>query len=83
MKAKSFARKVISYGPGGFKCPCCGPAPSHRREERQHNRRVLDRTLDKIEREEKKRENLDWYMFPEFEQSEDAWNNWYAWLDSL
>jgi hypothetical protein len=79
MKAKGFARKVISYGPGGFKCPCCGPAPNKRREERQQNRRVLDRTLDAIEREEQKPAPIGWFLFPEFDHSDEEWAAWYEW----
>ncbi|MDN3098573.1 hypothetical protein, partial [Enterococcus faecalis] len=59
MKAKAFSRRVISYGPGGFHCPCSGPAPGARRDERQQKRRVLNRVLDKIERQERSVEHID------------------------
>lgn len=67
MKAKAFAHKVISYGPGGYHCPCCGPAPSKRREERQQNRRVLDRVFDKIERQEQSVAHIDVGFLDEFD----------------
>lgn len=51
MRCKSFAHKVDSYGPGGYKCPCCGPNLKHRDEARRHERRVLNRVLDRIERD--------------------------------
>lgn len=79
MKAKSFAHKVISYGPGGYLCPCCGPRPGGRRKERQHNRRVFNRLLDDIEREEEKHKHIDCFMFPEFEHRESDWITWDNW----
>ena len=36
---KRVARKEI--GPGGFKCPCCGPAPKDRKAFRRRSRRRL------------------------------------------
>ena len=27
-------------GPGGWKCPCCGPSPKNRRKARRTERRV-------------------------------------------
>jgi hypothetical protein len=54
MKAKSFHHKVISYGPGGYKCPCCGPNPKRRQEERRLLRRAFHRMLDTMD-------ELDWF----------------------
>jgi hypothetical protein len=50
MKAKSFDHKVISYGPGGYHCACCGPAQKGRPQERRFLRRRFTRLLEKIER---------------------------------
>jgi hypothetical protein len=50
MKAKAFSHRVISYGPGGFKCPCCGPSQKKRPQERRHLRRREQRLIEKIER---------------------------------
>lgn len=52
MKAKSFRHKLISYGPGGYHCPCCGPAPKHRKRERRYARKVENRIFDLIEKRE-------------------------------
>jgi len=52
MNAKAFRHKVISYGPGGYHCPCCGPAPKKRKQERRYARKVEARILDLIERVE-------------------------------
>jgi len=30
-----------SVGPGGYKCPCCGPSPKRRREYRRMIRRRI------------------------------------------
>jgi tRNA(Ile2) C34 agmatinyltransferase TiaS len=50
MKAKGYRQKLISYGPGGYKCPCCGPTPKHRQKERRHLRKVERRFLEVLER---------------------------------
>jgi hypothetical protein len=52
MKAKSFLHKVISYGPGGYRCPCCGPNPKKRQQERRLVRKRFKRLLEKIEKQE-------------------------------
>jgi len=81
MKAKAFHHKVISYGPGGYKCPCCGPHPKKRQEERRFLRRAFNRVLDDIEKDDES--NIDWYMFPEFDQHNlwiEAEENYYQWL---
>lgn len=80
MKAKAFAHKVVSYGPGGYKCRCCGPSPKYRREARQHERRVIERVLKDIERDEQKYGKLDVWMFPEFEQDDADWHAWYDYV---
>jgi len=37
-------------GPGGYKCPCCGPKPGKgKRKYRKAARRLLNRILQKIE----------------------------------
>lgn len=41
-------RRVQHIGPGGMKCPCCGPAPSYR----DKNRRVARRRIKEITRKE-------------------------------
>jgi hypothetical protein len=83
MKAKSFHHKVISYGPGGYKCPCCVPHPKKRQEERRFLRRAFNRLLDDIEKDDES--GIDWYMFPEFDQH-NLWTMaelWYEeWLNS-
>lgn len=81
MKAKAFTRKVVGYGPGGYKCPCCGPSPKHRREARQHERRVIARVLKDIERDETKHRKIDVWMFPEFDRDDADWHNWYEYLE--
>ncbi|QBX06618.1 hypothetical protein H1O16_gp205 [Burkholderia phage BcepSaruman] len=50
MKAKAFYHRVCNYGPGGYHCPCCGPAPSMRRKERQQQRRKFHRLLDVLDK---------------------------------
>jgi hypothetical protein len=49
-KTKLFSAKSYGFtGPGGWKCFCCGPAPSERKKfVRLHKRRVT-RLLDKFE----------------------------------
>lgn len=37
---------------GGWKCPCCGPAPKHRAKARRQARRRLKQQTDKEIREE-------------------------------
>ena len=32
-------RDAISDGPGGYKCPCCGPSPKYRTQARRVERR--------------------------------------------
>lgn len=39
---------VSKYGPGGRDCPCCGPAPRHRKK--------FDRTMKRREKAMAKRE---------------------------
>ena len=56
MKAKRFAHRVPNLGPGGWRCPCCGPSPRHRRKTRQQQRRIFSRLIDKIERLEAREE---------------------------
>lgn len=48
IKCKNFSNRVISYGPGGYKCPCCGPNPKHRDKERKRNKKVFGRLIQKI-----------------------------------
>ncbi len=43
--------KVSNYGPGGRKCPCCGPAPSLRK--------AFDRQVKRRERQEAKRDMME------------------------
>jgi hypothetical protein len=52
MKAKAFAHKVFSYGPGGWKCQCCGPSRRYRQRERRRLRRIEERLINKIEAQE-------------------------------
>lgn len=35
-------------GPGGWKCACCGPAPSHRKEFAKKHRKRIYRMLDRL-----------------------------------
>lgn len=67
MKAKAFSRRVVGYGPGGYKCPCCGPNPKCRREARQHERRVFDRLFDTIDRQEHSVAHIDVGFLVEFD----------------
>jgi len=46
------AFKAVQYedhscGPGGHKCPCCGPAPKHRDTHRRQARMKLKRATEK------------------------------------
>lgn len=52
IKCRNLEHRAFSYGPGGYKCPCCGPNPKHRDRERRRLRKVLNRLLDKINRQE-------------------------------
>lgn len=52
MKAKSYHHKLISYGPGGYHCPCCGPNPKRRQQERRLVRKIEKRLLQIIEKNE-------------------------------
>jgi hypothetical protein len=52
MKAKSYCHKLFSYGPGGWKCYCCGPSRKHRDRERRRLRKIEQRLLQLIERRE-------------------------------
>lgn len=36
-------------GPGGWNCPCCGPAPKHRKAAARQHKRQVYRMLDKFE----------------------------------
>lgn len=38
-------RKIADIGPGGYKCHCCGPAPSQRSEHRRLVRRRLNQMV--------------------------------------
>lgn len=80
MTAKAFRNKVVSYGPGGYKCPCCGPNPKHRDEERRRGRRIFSRFIEEAEKDE----GLDIWMFEEFDRSDaaEAIQWWHEWLDS-
>lgn len=49
MKAKSYHHKLISYGPGGYHCTCCGPNPKRRQQERRLVRKIEKRLLKTIE----------------------------------
>ncbi len=48
----SFLNKVRHAGHGkrGFKCPCCGPAPSAKKQELRRQKKEIKRVLDKVER---------------------------------
>jgi hypothetical protein len=37
------------FGPGGWHCTCCGPAPKYRKMEARLHKRRLYRLLNKIE----------------------------------
>jgi hypothetical protein len=50
MKAKAFCHRIASYGPGGWKCPCCGPSRKQRPVARRMERRQVTRLINKIER---------------------------------
>jgi hypothetical protein len=49
---KALHHRVISYGPGGYHCPCCGPNPKERQKERRLLRKRELRLLEKIETQE-------------------------------
>lgn len=44
--------RICGYGPGGYKCPCCGPAPKHRKKERRRVKRKLRQMTQKEIEEE-------------------------------
>jgi len=50
MKAKSYSRKIFSFGPGGWKCQCCGPCPSQRKRARHRLRQIEKRFVARIEK---------------------------------
>ena len=31
MMKNAYFKKLKNVGPGGMRCPCCGPAPKHRK----------------------------------------------------
>lgn len=39
--------KQNKHGPGGYHCPCCGPSPSERQEDRRLARTKLKRKTKK------------------------------------
>lgn len=45
-------RKVHSFGPGGYKCPCCGPNPGKGRKLfRKIRRKEMNKIVDKMIKE--------------------------------
>ena len=46
-KAHNAAARGLAYGPGGPRCPCCGPAPKARKAERRRVRRAEVRAWKK------------------------------------
>ena len=38
-----------AWGPGGWHCTCCGPAPKQRKKEARLHKKRLYRLLDKLE----------------------------------
>ena len=40
-------KETCTYGPGGYKCPCCGPAPKHRVKMRRVARRRFKRQTER------------------------------------
>lgn len=39
-----------AWGPGGWNCYCCGPAPKQRKKEARLHKKRMYRVLDKLER---------------------------------
>jgi hypothetical protein len=84
MKAKGYHHKLISYGPGGYHCPCCGPSPKHRQRERRFVRKIEERLLTRIERsEESFDERAHWDEVSDSDElSNRASNRWHEFLDT-
>lgn len=50
MKTNLFnARHRGRVGPGGWRCHCCGPAPSHRASFARLHKRFIYRVLNRLE----------------------------------
>ena len=50
MKTKLLSVKSHgAFGPGGWKCTCCGPAPQHRKQEARLHKRRMYRLRNKLE----------------------------------
>lgn len=45
------AQMVKAHGPGGLNCPCCGPAPSTRKQDKRIMKKRVRRELDRRVRE--------------------------------
>jgi hypothetical protein len=56
---KALHHRVISYGPGGYHCPCCGPSQKARQKERRLLRKRELRLLNKIEQQQEQRDDQD------------------------
>lgn len=51
---KHIERAATHIGPGGYKCPCCGPAPAERQKFRRVVRRRMKQAFAKLVRSELK-----------------------------
>ena len=50
MQSKALYRKLMSFGPGGWKCPCCAPSPGQpKKKSKRIARKMFTRLLKKIE----------------------------------
>lgn len=47
-------KKLCSYGPGGYHCSCCGPAPKERKKERRRLRKIFTRMIEQELKQEAK-----------------------------
>jgi hypothetical protein len=84
MNSKSFHHKLISYGPGGYHCPCCGPNPKRRQKERKLVRNIEKRLLRQIEKVEDSFDEDAFYDEVNEADNErrEASDNWHAYLES-
>lgn len=53
MKSKGLYRKLDSWGPGGWKCPCCAPPPGQpKKKAKRIARKAFSDLLKRIERDD-------------------------------
>jgi len=52
MKTNIFrAKGHMLFGPGGWYCPCCGPAPKNRKAFVRKHKKRINRLLAKLEKD--------------------------------